>query len=40
MRTACLSFAFVCLSVATATAQPVRTNHYVRVKSQVTRHLR
>jgi len=35
MRTACLSFAFACLSLTTAAAQPVRTNHYVRVKSQV-----
>jgi pimeloyl-ACP methyl ester carboxylesterase len=35
MRTACLfSFAFACASLAAA-AQPLRTNHYVRVKSQV-----
>jgi pimeloyl-ACP methyl ester carboxylesterase len=35
MRTAYLSFALVCFSFVTAAAQPVRTNHYVRVKSQV-----
>ncbi|HEU5022152.1 MAG TPA: hypothetical protein VFT60_09670, partial [Bryobacteraceae bacterium] len=35
MRTACFSAALVWLSLASAAAQPVRTNHYVRVKSQV-----
>ena len=35
MRPACLSFMFASLLLATAAAQPVRTNFYVRVKSQV-----
>jgi pimeloyl-ACP methyl ester carboxylesterase len=34
MRNACLSFGIAWLSFAAAAAQPVRTNHYVRVKSQ------